>query len=103
MFFRALASSTISETDSIVRVQDGHTVAIGGLMRQSTENEQSHVPIIGDIPLLNTLFRRTNRVTQKRELVILLKTTVVQGDSDWAEDMLQTRERIQKLPRGSTK
>ncbi len=98
-----LASSTISETDSIVRVQDGHTVAIGGLMRQSTENEQSHIPIIGDIPLLNTLFRRTNRVTQKRELVILLKTTVVQGDSDWTEDVLQTRERIQKMQRSTSK
>lgn len=92
-----LASSTISETDSIVRVQDGHTVAIGGLMRQSMEDGQTKVPVIGDVPLLNLLFRRTNRVSQKRELVILLKTTVVQGDSDWTEDVLQTSKRIQKM------
>ncbi len=97
-----LASSTISETDSIVRVQDGHTVAIGGLMRQSMEDDQTKVPVIGDVPLLNLLFRRTNRVSQKRELVILLKTTVVQGDSDWTEDVLQTSERIQKM-QGITK
>ena len=97
-----LASSTISETDSIVRVQDGHTVAIGGLMRQSMEDDQTKVPVIGDMPLLNLLFRRTNRVSQKRELVILLKTTVVQGGSDWTEDVLQTRERVQKM-QGVTK
>ncbi len=92
-----LASSTISETDSIVRVQDGSTVAIGGLIRQAMEDEKSKVPIVGDVPLLNLLFRRTGRISQKRELVILLKTTVVQSDSDWAEDVLQTRERIQKM------
>lgn len=92
-----LASSTISETDSIVRVQDGHTVAIGGLMRQSMEDDQTKVPLVGDVPLLNLLFRRTGRTSQKRELVILLKTTIVQGDSDWTEDVLQTRDRIQKM------
>ncbi len=96
-----LASSTISETDSIVRVQDGHTVAIGGLMRQSMNDGQSTVPFVGDVPLLGALFRSTKQTTQKRELVILLKTTVVQGDSDWTQDLLQTRERIQKMQGGA--
>lgn len=96
-----LASSTVSETDSIVRVQDGSIVAIGGLMRQSMSNEGSNVPGVGQIPVLGELFRHRNRTSQKRELVILLKTTVVEGGSDWAEDILQTRERIQKMQHGS--
>ena len=96
-----LASSTVSETDSIVRVQDGSIVAIGGLMRQSMSDEGSHVPGFGQIPVLGELFRHRNRTSQKRELVILLKTTVVEGGSDWAEDILQTRERIQKMQHGS--
>ena len=96
-----LASSTVSETDSIVRVQDGSIVAIGGLMRQSMSNEGSLVPGVGQIPVLGEFFRHRNRSSQKRELVILLKTTVVEGGSDWAEDILQTRERIKKIQNGS--
>lgn len=96
-----LASSTVSETDSIVRVQDGSIVAIGGLMRQSFSDEGSNVPGVGKIPVLGELFRHRNRSSQKRELVILLKTTVVEGGSDWAEDILQTRERIKKIQNGS--
>lgn len=96
-----LASSTVSETDSIVRVQDGSIVAIGGLMRQSYSDEGSHVPGVGEIPAFGELFRHRNRSSQKRELVILLKTTVVEGGDDWAEDILQTRERIQRMQRGT--
>lgn len=94
-----LASSAVSETDSVVRVQDGSIVAIGGLMRQSMTDDRSDVPFAGNVPVLGALFRNTNRVSQKRELVILLKTTVVQGGNDWAQDILHSRERIQKMQR----
>ena len=97
-----MASSAISETDSVVRGQDGHVVAIGGLMRQATTSDRSQVPGAGDIPVLGALFRNTSQVMQKRELVILLKPTVVQGDGSWAEDMLESQRRIQALdPRGA--
>lgn len=94
-----LASSTVSETDSVVRVQDGSIVAIGGLMQQSMTDDRSGVPVAGDVPLFGALFRHTNRASQKRELVILLKTTVVQSGGDWSQDVLNSRERIQKMQR----
>ena len=94
-----LASSTVSETDSVVRVQDGSIVAIGGLMQQSMTDDRSGVPVAGDVPLFGALFRHTNRASQKRELVILLKTTIVQGGGDWSQDVLNSRERIQKMQR----
>ena len=53
-----LASSNISETDSIVRAQDGQIVAIGGLMKQTTSDDRSQVPGAGDIPVLGSLFRK---------------------------------------------
>ena len=95
-----LASSTISETDSVVRVHDGSIVAIGGLMRETNTDDKTEVPGLGSVPLLGSLFKHTNRISQKRELVILLKTTVVQGGSDWTQDVLQSRERIQNMQRG---
>jgi MSHA biogenesis protein MshL len=47
--------------------------------------------------VVGNLFRNTNRITQKRELVILLKPTIVQGDNAWSEDILESQRRIQSL------
>lgn len=96
-----LASSDISETDSVVRGQNGKIVAIGGLMRQANVNDRSQVPGAGEVPLLGGLFRNTNQVTQKRELVILIKPTIVDGDHGWDQDILESQRRIEDLePRG---
>jgi MSHA biogenesis protein MshL len=84
-----LASSSVSETDSIVRARDGQIVAIGGLMRQATFGDQSGLP-----GLPKTVFGQTNKRTEKRELVILLKPTVVDNDKDWSRDITQSRDRI---------
>lgn len=92
-----LASSNTSETDSVVRGQDGHIVAIGGLMRQATTSDRSQLPGVGDVPVVGALFRNTNQVMQKRELVILLKPTVIHGDSNWSDDVLESQRRIQTL------
>lgn len=97
-----LASSDTSETDSVVRGQDGQIVAIGGLMRQATVSDRSQIPGAGNLPGVGALFRNTAQSTQKRELVILLKPTVVQGNSNWSQDILESQQRIQKLdPRSS--
>lgn len=98
-----LASSTISETDSIVRVQDGNIVAIGGLMKQQQTDDRSQVPGAGDIPVLGGLFRNTGRSSVKSELVILLKPTVINTDKSWQQDILDTQQRIQTLERPQSK
>jgi len=97
-----LASSNTSETDSVVRGQDGQIIAIGGLMRQASVSDRAQLPGAGDIPLVGGLFRNTSQVTQKRELVILLKPTIVRSESDWTANVLESQERIQKLdPHGN--
>ena len=80
-----LAASTISETDSIVRVKDGQIVAIGGLMQQEQREDSSQVPGLGDAPVVGGLFRQKSTVMRKRELIILMKTTVIQDDSAWPD------------------
>ena len=89
-----LASSSVSETDSIVRAHDGQIVAIGGLMRQATIEEESGLP-----GLAKSIFGQTSKRTEKRELVILIKPTVVNGDKDWSNDILQSRDRINGMTR----
>jgi MSHA biogenesis protein MshL len=81
-----LAASTVNESDSIVRIGDGQIVAIGGLMVQTNANNKSGVPGLQDAPLVGGLFRQTSDVNSKRELVILIKPTVIQGDgANWPD------------------
>ena len=89
-----LASSSISETDSIVRAHNGQIVAIGGLMRQATVEEESGLP-----GLSKMIFGQTSRRTEKRELVILIKPTVVNGDKDWSDDITRSRDRVNGMTR----
>lgn len=90
-------SSTINETDSIVRTRDGNIIAIGGLMTESTANVRSKVPLLGDVKFIGNLFRQKEEGSVKSELVILLKSTVVKGGDNWAQDMLQSHDRIDNL------
>lgn len=96
-FTLPLASSDVNETDTIVRVQDSNIVAIGGLMRQQSSNDRSQVPGVGDVPGLGNLFRQRGISNSKSELVILLKPTIIHGDRNWQEDLMQTRDRIRAM------
>lgn len=91
------ASSNINETDSIVRTKDGSVIAIGGLMSESVDNTRSKVPGLGDVKFLGSLFRQKDQTSTKTELVILLKSTVVRSGDNWAQDMLDSQDRVEKI------
>lgn len=89
-----LASSTINETDSIVRVQDGSIVAIGGLMSQEQNNTRYGLPGVSGVPVLGALFGQKSGVSKKRELVILMRSTVIKGENSWRDASLGSQERL---------
>lgn len=78
-----LASSSINESDTIVRVLDGDIVAIGGLMSSTLVKSGQRIPLVGDVPVVGELFKQHNDSYQKTELVILIKPTVINKPSDW--------------------
>ncbi|HIF5594927.1 TPA: pilus (MSHA type) biogenesis protein MshL [Vibrio parahaemolyticus] len=90
-----LAKSSIRESDSVIRAKDGDVVVIGGLMKQQNVEQVSKVPFFGDVPALGHLFRNTSNVTQKTELVILLKPTVV-GVNSWQKELERSRDLLQE-------
>ena len=96
-----LAKSSVNETDTIVRVQDGNIVALGGLMKVDVANDRSGIPVLQDIPGVGGLFGNTTRTRIKRELVILLKPTVIKGEKDWEEGIEQANERMQNFGSGA--
>jgi MSHA biogenesis protein MshL len=92
-----LASSTVSETDTIVRVRDGAVVAIGGLMKASKSYDRNQLPGVGDIPVAGNAFASTTRATEKSELVILIKPTVINSDGQLDAVRDDTLDRLDAL------
>ena len=90
-----LAASTVNESDSVVRVQDGHIVAIGGLMKQQQSSSSSGLPGAAEQPVVGALFGQKNRSGAKSELVILLKPTIIRNERSWQPDMADVQDRLQ--------
>jgi general secretion pathway protein D len=65
-----------------VMVRDQQTVVIGGLMRESVNTAETKIPILGDIPVLGALFRRTQRNTRKTNLLLFLTPYIIRDPSD---------------------
>ncbi len=71
----------VREVDTMVRVKDGETIVIAGLMREKTDKTVTSVPVLGDLPVLGKLFQRIEEEKENTELVILLQPAVTVGRS----------------------
>jgi len=92
-----LALSTVRESDSIVRARSGQVIVIGGLMQESTNDQDAQTPFLGDLPGVGKLFKHKKEVSVKSELVILLKPIVVQGADEWNDELLKSRGKMKQL------
>jgi len=78
-------------------VQDGETIALGGIISESRVVSRNHVPLLGDIPVLGILFGSTSYSTARTELIILLTPRVIQ-DLDSARDAtFEFRAKLKEL------
>jgi len=68
------------EIDSITKVKSGGVMVIGGLMEDVSRNETNSVPGLGEVPFLGNLFKGRAEDSQKRELIIFIKATIVNSD-----------------------
>ncbi|MFT5311566.1 MAG: MSHA biogenesis protein MshL [Paraglaciecola sp.] len=92
-FILPLAQSNIRESDTIIRANSGEIVVIGGLMQSIISESESQTPILGDIPLFGNLFKSRREKEVKKELVILLKATVV-GPDTWRQQLIRSRDQM---------
>jgi MSHA type pilus biogenesis protein MshL len=84
---------SVRETDTLVRVRQGETIVIAGLMQDRANIDTSKVPFIGDVPVVGHLFKRTEKTRRKTDLVILLTPTVMGP----GETTATTAREIQRL------
>ena len=79
--FTLLAERQLSS--GLVRVRDGQTLLLSGIIQESERSSVSKIPILGDLPLLGSLFRTTVNTNERNEVIVLL-TPEVLDDSDQA-------------------
>ncbi|GIV06349.1 MAG: hypothetical protein KatS3mg016_1924 [Fimbriimonadales bacterium] len=64
--------------DTTIRVGNGETIVIGGLIREADIKTVQKVPLLGDLPFFGYLFRRTNTSREKSEIIITLTVRVME-------------------------
>jgi MSHA type pilus biogenesis protein MshL len=70
---------SVRETDTTVRVRDGQTIIIAGLMQERTTDNYTGVPILQSLPLMGGLFRYKTETKRNSELVIMITPTLQVG------------------------
>jgi type IV pilus assembly protein PilQ len=73
--------STRAITSGTIRLRDGQTLILSGIIQDQDQTTISKLPILGDIPLLGSLFRKSNRTNERREVIVLL-TPQIMDDSE---------------------
>ncbi|WP_298943485.1 type II secretion system secretin GspD [uncultured Psychromonas sp.] len=68
-----------------VLAKSGETIVIGGLIDEEVNESVDKVPILGDIPYIGWLFRSTKSSTEKRNLMIFLRATIIRDDQTMRE------------------
>jgi general secretion pathway protein D len=101
-------SSTLPVTlkrtvDTTVIVKDQQTVVIGGLIDDSSRQNESKVPVLGDMPLLGWLFKKQSNNTDKTNLYVFLTPRVIKNPGEALGIFQQKKEQIDEIRGGEIK
>lgn len=85
-----------------VRIKDGQTIAIGGLLKEETVKRREKIPFLGDIPLFGHLFRYSEDRIDTRDLLIFVTVKLVEDGSDARPFHRDIIERMDKFEHTSS-
>ena len=75
-----LPQTSLREVQSTVAVHDGDTIAIGGLIQDQDNYDISKVPVLGDLPIIGHLFKKTSKDKVRKEVVLFLTAKIVNDE-----------------------
>ena len=82
------------EASAFVTIKDKQTMVIGGMIKDDKTETVHKIPILGDIPLLGKLFRRTDTRVEKTELMVFITPHVVYTDADADRVTAEQRKKL---------
>ena len=86
-------------SSGLVRLRDGQTLILSGIIQDQERTTISKVPILGDIPLLGSLFRSTDKANERAEVIVLLTPEIVEEDAGLASNFAPSKESREVLQR----
>lgn len=92
---------SVRQAQTVARVKDGQTIVIAGLLRERKRNVDTGIPGLMEIPLLGYLFRNTQEVKEKSELIFLITPHIQSGPQilDFTRQDLDRARDLQKKKR----
>jgi type IV pilus assembly protein PilQ len=98
--------SLLSERElnsGLVRLRDGQTLILSGIIQDQERNTVSKVPILGDIPLLGSLFRSSEKDNERAEVIVLLTPEIVEEDAGLASNFKPSKESREVLEKSGVR
>jgi general secretion pathway protein D len=90
----AVPTTTTRTISAEVAVNDGDTILLGGFIRNSTSKSSSGVPLLKDIPLLGALFSSKSNSKERKELLVMMRPTVLKTPDIAALATTQEKKRL---------
>lgn len=72
----------VQEIDSVLRMNSGEVAVLGGLLEDRNDSSQEAIPVLGELPVFGSLFRTQGDSVSKTELVIFIKSTILESGKD---------------------
>ena len=73
---------TTREADTTVRIKEGETLVIGGLIKQTDDGSKEKVPFLGDLPLIGFLFSRSEKDSERKELAVFITPKILRSKEE---------------------
>lgn len=97
---QGLPTETTTEVTTKVLIRDGESIFIGGLIRDRKEKAVQQIPILGDIPIIGNLFRKTTDSISRTETIVMITPHIVDARS--AAIMQQEKEKVESFESGDS-
>ncbi|WP_192843444.1 type II secretion system secretin GspD [Aureimonas sp. N4] len=85
------------KVSTTVAVDDGQSIALGGLVQDSREKGDDKVPVLGDVPVIGAAFRNRSDVKKRTELVIFIRPRVMRNGSEAEAVTREFRDNLARL------
>ena len=94
--------STREVSSGLVRIRDGQTLILSGIIQDQERVAVTKVPILGDIPLLGSLFRNTDKSNERAEVIVLLTPEIIDEQADFGYNYQPSKDAREMLREGGS-
>lgn len=82
----AIPEVNVQEIDTVIKVNSGQPIVMGGLLQDSSTSTTERVPVLGEMPVFGNIFKKQDDLVTKTELIIFLRATILESPHETVHD-----------------